>query len=135
MKRFATVLVAVLALALIQRAARADSNSKQGPLTGTWECNSHGGSQGDLPFTLELEQNGQDVSGSVSSPMGGTEISSASFKNNVLEIHIDTDNVNYTLTGKLAGDKLNGQWSTDGNEKGTWEGKRSKDNGAANTAH
>lgn len=135
MKRVATIVVAVLALALVQRAVRADSQAKTGPVTGIWECMSHGGSQGDLPFTLTLEQSGQEVSGSVSSPMGGTEISSASYKNHVLEIHIDTDNVNYTLTGKVAGDKLNGQWSTDANEKGTWEGKRSKANGASNSSN
>ena len=97
---------------------------KPGPLTGTWECTSHGSSQGDMPFTLYLEQNKEVVTGSVSSPMGGTNLTSASFKKKTLEIHIDTPNGNYLVIGKLKKKQLSGTWSIDGGEKGTWEGKK-----------
>jgi len=40
--------------------------AKPGPATGTWECQSHGGPNGDMTFTLYLEQNGDTVTGSVS---------------------------------------------------------------------
>jgi hypothetical protein len=77
-----------------------------------------------MPFTLTLEQSQQDITGSVSSPMGGTEISSGTFKNKAVEIHINTPQGNYTLTGKLKKNELSGDWSTDTNQKGTWEGKK-----------
>ena len=100
-----------------------DKQPKPGPLTGTWECQSHGSSQGDLPFTLTLEQTGENVTGSVESPMGGTAITSATFKKKMVEIHIDTSNGSYLLTGKLNKGKLSGEWTHDP-EKGTWEGSK-----------
>ncbi len=97
---------------------------KPGPMTGTWECMSHGGPQGDMAFTLSLEQNRENVSGSVSSPIGNTDISSGTFKNKMLEIHIDTPEANYVLTGKLKKGELTGEWSGGNQEKGSWEGKK-----------
>jgi hypothetical protein len=92
-------------------------------MTGTWDCQAHGGSQGDMAFTLYLQQNKETVDGSVSSPIGGTEISSGTFKKNMLEIHIDTPQGNYVLMAKFSKGKLSGTWSAD-NDKGVWEGKK-----------
>lgn len=117
---------AALCASLIAGAAQAqagEKKSKPGPVAGTWECMSHGGSRGDLPFTLFLEQAGETVTGSVESPIGGTEITSATFKRKNLEIHIDTPQGNYLLTAKLKKKALTGEWSHDP-EKGTWEGKK-----------
>lgn len=97
---------------------------KPGPITGTWECTSHGGSNGDMQFTLSLEQTGETVTGSVTSPMGSADFSSASYKNKVLQIEIESDSGTYTLTGKLKDSQFAGEWSH-GDEKGTWEGKKS----------
>jgi hypothetical protein len=105
--------------------AAAEKKSKPGPLTGTWECMSQGSAQGDMAFTLYLEQSKEVVTGSVSSPIGGTDITSASFKNKLLEIHIDTPQGNYVVMGKLKKDQMSGTWSVDTGEKGTWEGKKS----------
>ncbi len=126
MKRPLTAaLLATLALCAANFALAAESKSKAAPLTGTWECNSHGGSQGDTPFTLHLEQDDETVTGSVESPMGGAEISSATLKNNRLEIHIDTSDATYILTAQLKKDQLiEGEFTNGGDEKGTWEGKR-----------
>lgn len=110
-------------LSLASFAIAKEKKPKAGPITGTWECMSHGSSQGDLPFTLYLEQQKDVVTGSVSSPMGGTQISSASYKKKALEIHIDTPQANYVVMGKLKKGQLTGTWSTE-NEKGTWEGKK-----------
>jgi hypothetical protein len=128
MKRILTSLA--LSVAVLTFAGSLSAGAKKpkpGPLTGTWECMSHGGSQGDMPFTLYLEQNKEVVTGSVSSPMGGTELTSATFKKKTLEIHIDTPNGNYLVIGKLKKKKrqLSGTWSLDDAEKGTWEGKKS----------
>lgn len=102
-----------------------EKKPKTGPLTGTWECMSHGASRGDMPFTLYLDQNKEVVTGSVSSPLGGTDLSSATFKRKMLEIHIDSPQGNYVIMGKLKKGELSGTWSVDtGAEKGTWEGKK-----------
>jgi hypothetical protein len=116
------VCLAVLCLASLGVAK--EKKPKPGKLTGTWECVSHGSSQGDMPFTLYLEHSKETVTGSVSSPMGGTQITSASYKKKTLEIRIDTPMGNYLLTAKLKKDQLNGAWSIDTGEKGTWEGKK-----------
>jgi hypothetical protein len=110
-------------LALSVMASMAIANDTAGPLTGTWECQSKGGPQGDMPFTLDLQQSGENVDGSVSSPLGGTQISSGSFKDNTLEIHIDSPDGTYVLRAKYDKDTLSGTWSI-GSDKGTWEGKR-----------
>ena len=120
---FKLAVVCLLAACLGSLAMAKDKQPKPGPITGTWECTSHGSSQGDMPFTLYLEQQKEDVTGSVSSPIGGTQISSGSFKKKVLELRIETPNGNYLLTGKLNKEALSGNWSTE-NEKGTWEGKK-----------
>lgn len=124
MKRnFALAATVVLAVGIAQLFAAKGKEAKPGPITGTWECTSHGGPQGDLPFTLYLEQQQDTVTGSVSSPMGSTEISSATFKSKSLEIHIDTPDGEYLLTGKVVKKgEMSGQWSHE-DMKGTWEGK------------
>ncbi len=107
-------------------AASAPAKDKKGPLTGTWECQAHGGAQGDMAFTLFLQQNKESVAGRISSPIGGTEISSGTFKKNMLEIDIDTPQGNYVLLAKFNKGELSGHWSND-TEKGAWEGKKKSD--------
>lgn len=119
--RWAGVCLTILCAASFAPAK--EKNPRPGRLTGTWECTSHGSSRGDMPFTLYLEQAKENVTGSVVSPIGEAHISSASFKKKDLEIHIETPQANYLLTGKLAKGQLSGNWSGE-NEKGTWEGKK-----------
>ena len=124
MNRKLTLIAVCFAVLLMSSlAAAGDKKAKAGPITGTWECQSHGSSQGDMAFTLYLTQNKEIVDGSVSSPIGGTEISSGTFKGNMLEIHIDTPQGNYVIMGKYKKGALSGTWSSD-SEKGTWEGKK-----------
>ncbi|HUY15863.1 MAG TPA: hypothetical protein VMX16_19870 [Terriglobia bacterium] len=126
MKRSIATVAAVLSLALIAVCAQAkQKEQKSGPLTGTWECTAHGGPQGDMSFTLSLEQTKSTVTGDVTSPLGDTEISSGNYKKKTLEIHIDSPEENYTLTAKYAHGKLQGQWKSDGGQGGAWEAHRS----------
>lgn len=118
------VAVCAIVLCLANLALAKEKKPKPGPLTGTWECSSHGGPQGDMPFTLYLQQNKETVTGSVSSPMGGTEITSGTFKKKNLEIHIDTPQGNYLLTAKMKKRELAGEWSQDNTAKGSWEAKK-----------
>lgn len=125
MKRVLTSLAVCLAvLCLASLGVAKEKKPKPGKLTGTWECMSHGSSQGDLPFTLYLEQTKETVAGSVSAPMGSTEITSATYRKKTLEIRIDTPQGNYLVTAKLKQAQLSGTWSVDTGEKGTWEGKK-----------
>jgi hypothetical protein len=122
-RRLVSVVACLAVLCLANLAVGKEKKPKAGPLTGTWECTSHGSSQGDMPFTLYLEQNKDVVTGSASAPIGSTQISSASFTKKKLEIEIDTPDTTYRLTGKLVKGQLTGEWSND-TEKGTWEGKK-----------
>jgi len=125
MKRILTPLAVCLAvLCLAGLGVAKEKRPKPGKLTGTWVCVSHGSSQGDTQFTLYLKHSKETVTGSVSSSMGGTQITSASYKKKTLEARIDTPMGNYLLTAKLKKDQLNGAWSSDTGEKGTWEGKK-----------
>jgi len=119
-----TMLLAALAFASVA-VAQEKKSTAAGPMAGTWQCTAHGGPNGDIPFTLYLEQQDKDVSGSISSPMGDTDLSSGTFADGKVELHINGGDENYTLTAKLEGGALTGgEWSTDGGEKGTWEGKK-----------
>jgi len=111
-----TCLIGLLAIGL------AAGSDKDSPITGTWDCQSKGRPEGDLEFTLYLKQSGEDVEGSVSSPLGDAPITSGNFKGDRLEIHIDTDEGNYVLIAKLDKGTLTGTWAKD-EEKGTWTGK------------
>jgi hypothetical protein len=117
------LIYAGIVITVLLAASLAIGKDKKGPMSGTWDCQSHGGSQGDVTFTLFLTQNGETVDGSISSPMGGTQISSGTFKKNMLEIHLDTPQGNYTLMAKFNKGELSGTWSSD-SDKGNWEGKK-----------
>ena len=112
-----------IGITVLLTASLALGKDKKGAMSGTWDCQAHGGSQGDTAFTLFLQQNKETVDGSISSPIGGTQISSGTFKRNMLEIHLDTPQGAYVLMGKFEKGKLSGTWSSD-NDKGTWEGKK-----------
>ncbi len=114
------VLTGIMALFVAGLAAAKDNPA---PLTGTWTCLAKGGSDGDLPFTLYLQQDGANVDGSVSSPLGSTSISSGTFKDETLEIHINAPGGEYVLTGKFDKGALSGTWTMN-TDKGTWEGKK-----------
>ncbi|MGD0223538.1 MAG: hypothetical protein ABSF71_14480 [Terriglobia bacterium] len=123
MKRKLIFVPVLVGIAVLFAASFTIAEDKEGPMTGTWTCQAHGGSQGDTPFTLILQQTGEKVEGSVDSPLGGTQISSGTFKDNTLEIHIDAGDTNYVLTAKFEKGALSGTWGNE-NDKGTWEGKK-----------
>jgi hypothetical protein len=114
--------LAILCLAAFSMAA--DQNAKPGKLTGSWEGTATNAQQEEFDITLQLVQNGEVITGSISSPDGSADISSGSFRNNKLEVRIETSDAAYTVTGNLRDDVLSGQWSSDTGEKGTWHAKK-----------
>ena len=95
-------------------------------LTGTWDCVAHLSGENDIPFTMKLEQKGQAVTGTITLSDGELQISSASYKNNELEIHCETSEAKYLVAGKLDAERLKGQWSKEPDGMGgDWEGKKS----------
>jgi hypothetical protein len=110
-------------MALTVFASLATAKEKKVSLTGTWDCQAHGGPQGDMAFTLNLQLNKETVDGNISSPLGATQITSGTFRKNQLELHFDMPQGSYTLMGKLEKGQLSGAWSLD-TDKGVWEGSK-----------
>jgi len=96
-----------------------------GPLTGAWECVAHSSDQGDVPFSLKLQQNKEEVTGTFINSSGEYPLSASSYKKGVLEIHLDAPDGSYVATGKLAQDQLSGHWSKGDEAEGGWECKKS----------
>jgi len=101
------------------------SGLDSGPLSGSWEGVLHG-FQDDSPSAFYFHQNQQELTGVFSLQWGGAAITSATFKNNVLEVHIDTPLGKFLFSGKLNQETLSGDWSTDTGLKGAWEMKKAR---------
>jgi hypothetical protein len=126
MKRTWTVIgVCLLVAALANLVFANGKEPKPGPLTGTWECVAHSSVQGDVPFTLKLEQTKEAVTGTLTNSSGEYPLSSASYKKGVLEFHLDAPDGRYVATGKLLHGQLSGHWSKGEEVEGGWEGKKS----------
>jgi len=122
MKRLAVMSVlCVMAFAI---ALQAKEKTNSSPLAGTWQCLAHGGQNGDVAFTLYLQQTSEGFTGTVSAPQGDADLTSVTFKDNQLKIAIDTGEDNYSLSATLADGKLTGEWSRNGQKQGTWEGRK-----------
>ena len=118
---FASVMM--LGLACVSATARGHKT----PLSGTWDCVSHGGAQGDMKFTLYLQESKEVVDGKINSPLGSTDITSGALRRNELELHFDLPQGSYTLMGHLDKDgKIIGGWSLD-SDKGSWEATKRGD--------
>jgi len=96
-----------------------------GSLSGPWEGILHG-FQGDSPCAFYFHQNQKELTGVFSLQWGGAAITSATFKNNILEIHMNTPLGNFLFSGRLNQETLSGEWSSDTGLKGTWEMKKAR---------
>src|SRR5262245_17358942 len=96
-----------------------------GPLSGMWEGAIHGFPQGDLSMTVVFQQDRENVGGVLALFFGGAAFTSSTFKNNQLELHLNSPLANITLNAEYKADAISGQWSSDEGSKGTWEAKKS----------
>ena len=126
MKRLWSLAGVCFLVAMVSFASGDEKKPKPGSLTGTWDCVAHLSGEDDIPFTMKLEQKGETVTGSFATSDGELEISAGTYKDNTLELHAETPEAKYRVTGKLDGDQFKGRWSKepDGLE-GDWEGKKS----------
>jgi len=126
MRRIASSAMGIVLLAMLNSAGAMgqEKSATSGPLTGTWECTSHGSQSGDRKFKLDLQQDEEKVTGSVDSEEGGMDITSAKFKDGSLEIRLDTPDGNYVLSAELKDGRLTGKITLDGKDHATWEGKK-----------
>lgn len=122
MRRLAVM--SALCVLVFAAVLQAKDKPNSSPLAGTWNCVAQGSANGDVSFTLYLEQSGQGYTGSVSAPQGDAPITSVTFKDNHLKIEIETSEDDYSLTATLADGKLSGLWYRDGQKRGPWHGKK-----------
>ncbi len=128
-KQIVAMAVLLLLVGIIVKAQ--SSNTAGHPLTGTWQCISHGGGNGDVPFTLHLQQSSGNISGWVTASSGSIPLTSVSFSQNHLNIEMDTNQGQYTLSGVVKDSQLAGTWKKNGQPVGTWEGKKSSGSATA----
>ena len=92
-------------------------------LTGAWQGAIHGLPGGDAPCTFYVRQDMERITGVLAVPAGGVAFNSSTFKNDALEIHIDSPLGKFLFNGEYEEGALSGTWSSDNGLKGTWEGK------------
>jgi hypothetical protein len=109
--------------------------SDSGPLTGAWEGVMRGLPQGDFPVTIIFREEGEKVTGVLAFFFGGGAFTSSTFRNNQLELHMDSPVMNIALKAQYKADKVSGTWSSDEGSKGTWEAKRSTAEGSTEAAN
>jgi hypothetical protein len=100
-------------------------------LSGTWEGTTYVPDAGDDQITLVLRKDGETYSGTLSDSMGlavESKLENVQFKEGILKaefvIFNGDDYVRISLTLKVSGEMLVGNWADPGGETGTLELKR-----------
>ncbi|HKS09776.1 MAG TPA: amidohydrolase family protein [Pyrinomonadaceae bacterium] len=100
-------------------------------LSGTWNLNVNLG-QGEKAVTLNLQQEGERLSGSISGSLGTGEISNASLAGGnvrfTVALEIEGQTKEATFTGTLTGDQIRGPVNVVGLAPGSFTGTRVRPN-------
>ena len=99
-------------------------------LSGTWSVNVNLGAQEERTITLNLQQEGERLSGSISGPLGAGEISNASAASGgevrfTVALNLEGQTKEATFTGRLANNELRGNVAIVGSAPGTFTATRS----------
>jgi len=97
-----------------------------GPLNGKWEVRTHGAPWCE-DCNLYFQQTNSGLTGVYSLSWYGVAFKSSTFKDNVLEIRLETLIGNFALRGKYNEGTLSGDWSTDTGVSGKWEATKTKE--------
>ncbi len=129
MSRLKVCLPALLALSLALPAVAA----AQANVSGPWEVTIDS-PQGAMSIDADLKQDGEALTGMITSPMGNVELK-GTFKNNELafsySVPMQGQNLDITMTGKLAGDTIDGLVAIAGLGEVPWKAKRKTASAAA----
>ena len=91
------------------------TKSEQGdPLSGKFEGVARSSSLGDIPVTLELQNQAGKISGKLESPHGVGTIKEGTYDAGRLAIKFDFGGDDGIITGQLKGDAITGDWSVGG---------------------
>jgi imidazolonepropionase-like amidohydrolase len=101
----------------------------RGSVSGTWTVNLNVG-QGDSTITLNLQQEGDRLTGSISGPLGAGEISNASTTTGgevrfTVALNIEGQTKEATFAGRLANNEIRGSVTIVGSAPGTFTATRS----------
>jgi hypothetical protein len=94
-------------------------------LTGQWEAAADAQGQA-FPFTLVLKVDGEKVTGSSSSQLGESTISSGSWKDGKLAVILEGGSGQIALVGTLVEGKLSGDYDYAGQLQGKWVAAKKK---------
>ena len=98
----------------------------QASLTGPWEVTIDS-PQGAMTIDADLKQQGEALTGVITSPMGTVELK-GTFKNDELSfsysVPLQGQNLDITMTGKLAGETIDGLVAIAGLGEVPWKAKR-----------
>ena len=88
-------------------------------LTGEWDGVADANGQG-FPFSLTLKVEGEKVTGSSSSQLGESNISSGNWKDGRLSFQLENPNGAITMSAVLVDGKLSGEFDYAGQLQGKW---------------
>ena len=113
------------------RPASGGGPSGRNTLSGTWNLNINLG-QGEKNATLNLQQEGERLSGSISGSLGAGEISNASMSGGevrfTVPFEIEGQTKEATFVGTLAGDQIRGTVTVVGSAPGSFTANRARPN-------
>jgi hypothetical protein len=94
-------------------------------LSGVWDAAADAQGQA-FPFTLTLKVDGDKVTGSSSSELGNSTISSGTFKDGKLALVLESANGQTALVGTMVDGKLVGDYDYNGQLSGKWVATKKK---------
>ncbi len=104
--------------------AAAAATPAAGNISGSWDSVSVT-PNGELALTLDLKQEGERVTGELSSEMGTISLQAVTFKENKLQFDVDLGGTVYRVEGNLEETKFEGKWyPVAGGEGGAWSATR-----------
>jgi len=106
--------------------AQSKPASKPAAVAGTYEGWARGSSQGDMPTTLTLEQQGSSLTGTMAAGSFSFAISEGKVDGENLSWSFSDGNVSGTVTASYTAGAIKGSWWAAGGETGALELKRSE---------
>ena len=105
---FLLIVAVALAFPLV-----AQDKQEKGPMAGLWKCTLkfEGGSMPDQSGSMDLKQNGKDVTGTGANAEGATAPIKGTFEDGKFKLVVETDGGPWNLEGELKGEKLSGTWA------------------------